>query len=423
MVTALVGTPLTNWAGNVTFRAERLHRPTTVQQLQQTVAGARRIRALGTAHSFNRIADTTADLVSVAGLPRVVEPDSARGCVRVSAGTRYGELVGPLQDAGLALHNLGSLPHISVGGACATGTHGSGVGNGTLASAVSALEMVTADGSLVRLTRDGDPGHFDGCVVALGALGVVTTLELDVQPSYDVRQYVYDGLAIEALHADFDEVMSAGYSVSVFSTWSSARVCQVWRRLRVAADQHAPQQWLGATLADGPRHPIQGLPGALCTEQLGVPGPWHERLPCFRLDFTPSSGQELQSEWFVRREDAVTALAALEDLRDRIAALLDVAEIRSIAADPLWLSPSAGRDTVALHFTWVPREPAVLEIVAAIEERLQAFDARPHWGKVSTMAPSLVRQRYERFSQFEGMVREYDPAGKLRNEMLDGYFP
>ncbi len=425
MATALVGTPLTNWAGNVTFRAERLHRPTTVEQLQQTVAGARRIRALGTGHSFNRIADTTADLVSVAGLPREVEPDSARGCVRVSAGTRYGELVGPLQDAGLALHNLGSLPHISIGGACATGTHGSGVGNGTLASAVSALEMVTADGSLVRLTRDGDPGSFDGCVVALGALGVVTMLELDVQPSYDVRQYVYDGLPLEALRAGFDEVMSAGYSVNVFSDWSSARESQVWRRLRIGPGEmgDAPQEWLGARLADGPRHPILGLPGLICTEQLGVLGPWHERLPYFRLDFTPSSGQELQSEWFVRREDAVAALDALEDLRDRIAALLHVAEIRSIAADRLWLSPSAGRDTVALHFTWLPSEPAVLELVAAIEERLEAFDARPHWGKLSMMAPSLVRQRYERFSQFEGLLRTYDPAGKLRNEMLEGLFP
>ncbi len=424
MATALVGKPLTNWAGNVTFRAERLHRPTTVEQLQRTVAGARRIRAIGTAHSFSRIADTTADLVSVAGLPQVIEPDSSRGCVRVSAGTRYGELVGPLQDAGLALHNLGSLPHISIAGACATGTHGSGVGNGTLASAVSALEMVTADGALVRLTREGDPGRFDGCVVALGALGVVTTLELDVQPGYDVRQYVYEGLPVEALHAGFDEVMSAGYSVNVFSDWSSARMCQVWRRLRIGPQEKgdAPQEWLGARLADGPRHPIPALPGAICTEQLGVAGPWHARLPYFRLEFTPSSGQELQSEWFVRRQDAVAALEALEDLRDRIAALLHVAEIRAIAADPLWLSPSAGRDTVALHFTWIQSEPAVLELVAAIEERLQAFDARPHWGKISTMSPGLVRQRYEHFSQFEGLVGEYDPAGKLRNEMLDGLF-
>lgn len=417
---------LTNWAGNVTFGAARVHRPSALDELQQVVARARRVRALGTGHSFNRIVDTTADLVSVAGLPRVLGIDRGARRVRVSAGTRYGELVGPLDEAGFALQNLGSLPHISIAGACATGTHGSGVGNGTLAAAVSALEMVTADGGLVRLSRESDGDKFDGSVVALGALGVVTTLELEVEPTYVVRQYVYERMELATLAEHFDEIVSAGYSVSLFSSWRSRRVDQVWRRLRVGADEDAtdaPQEWFGATLADVARHPVEGRSGDVCTEQLGVPGPWHARLPYFRLEFTPSSGQELQSEWFVRREDSLAALDALDGLRDRVGAVLQVAEVRTVAADRLWLSPSAGRDSVGLHFTWVDDEAAVTPVVAAIEERLDAFGARPHWGKVFGTAPERLRERYQRYADFEALMREYDPAGKFRNELVDGWFP
>lgn len=426
--TPATGTPLTNWAGNVVFGAAHVHRPTTLAELQYVVARAERLRALGTAHSFSRIADTTGELVSVAGLPRVVELDSEHRRVRVSAGTRYGDLVEPLHAAGFALHNLGSLPHISVGGACATGTHGSGVGNGTLASAVTALEMVVPDGSHVRLSREQDPDVFDGCVVALGMLGVVTVLELEVQPAFDVRQHVYEGLELEVLRERFDEVVSSGYSVSLFSDWRRRQVDQVWRKHRVtpaaaAQDAEAPAHWLGAVLADGPRHPVPGMPGDTCTEQLGRPGPWYARLPHFRLGHTPSSGQELQSEWFVDRADAVAALDALEELRPRIAALLHVAEVRTIAADRSWLSPSVGRDTVALHFTWVHDETAVRALVAEVEQRLAPFGARSHWGKVHEVDASVLAQRYERYADFVALAQRYDPEGALRNELVSTWFP
>jgi xylitol oxidase len=396
-----------------------------VAELQSVVAGAQRLRAVGTAHSFNRIADTAADQVSVAGLPPVLDVDADRRCVRVSAGTRYGELVGPLHAAGFALPNLGSLPHISVGGACATGTHGSGVSHGTLASSVSALELVTADGSLVRLSRDSDPDVFDGAVVSLGGLGVVTVLELDLQPAFDVRQYVYDGLPHAALREKYDQILSAGYSVSAFSDWRSPQAHSVWRKLRTDAPDadDAPDSWYGAELADGPRHPLPGMAGDTCTEQLGVPGPWHARLPHFRLEYTPSNGEELQSEWFVRREDAVAALDLLADLWEDVAAVLLIGELRTIAADPLWLSPSAGRDTAALHFTWVLDEAAVVPVVRAIDERLAELGARPHWGKVLTTPPERLRERYAHYADFETLLRRYDPTGKLRNELLDRYFP
>ncbi|MDQ7907368.1 FAD-binding protein [Phytohabitans sp. ZYX-F-186] len=409
-----------NWAGNVTFTAARLHRPSTVAELQALVAGAERIHALGTGHSFSRVADSPGDLVTVAGLPPVMDIDSAAGTVTVSAGLRYGELAPYLDGKGYALHNLGSLPHLSVAGACATGTHGSGVRNGGLATAVSAIELVTAGGELIQLTRaDGD--LFDAAVVGLGAFGVATRLTLDILPAFEVEQYVYDDLPFDALRGHFTEVMAAAYSVSAFTRWAGPTLRNVWVKRRVDEPLPPPVEWLGAVRADGPRHPVPGMPAENCTEQLGVPGPWHARLPHFRLEFTPSSGEELQTEYFVARADAVAALEALDTVRDRIAPVLQICEIRTIAADRLWLSPAYGRDSVAFHFTWIKDAAAVAPAVAAIEERLAPFGARPHWGKVFAMAPEVVAERYPRLRDAAALARAHDPRGAFRNEMLDRY--
>jgi xylitol oxidase len=408
----------TNWAGNVTFGARSNHRPATVAELQREVARSDRIRALGTAHSFSRVADTTADLIDVTGLPHHIDIDSNRSCVRVAAGMRYGDLVGPLQAAGFALHNLGSLPHISVAGACATATHGSGDTNGNLATAVRGLELVTAAGDVVEIDRN-DP-DFPGTVVALGSLGVVTAVTLDLLPAFEIRQYVYDNLPHEALFGHLDEVFGGGYSVCLFTDWSGPVINQVWRK-RLATDPEPAGQWLGATPADGPRHPVPGMPVANCTEQLGVPGPWHARLPHFRLEFTPSAGDELQSEYFVARADAIDALRSLHEIHDRIAPVVHTSELRTIAADDLWLSPHYGRDSVAIHFTFVDDEAAVTPVRAAVEERLADFAPRPHWAKMFGIQPEFLSGRYERLDDFRRLAAKYDPAGKFRNELVDRY--
>ncbi|MGC5003575.1 FAD-binding protein [Streptomyces sp. NBC_00353] len=414
-----------NWAGNITFGARRLRTPGSEAELQEIVATGTKVRALGTRHSFSTVADTAGDLVSVAGLPRTVDIDREAGTVTVSAGLRFGEFADELHRNGFALHNLGSLPHISVAGACATGTHGSGVGNTSLAGAVRALDMVTADGTTARLAR-GD-ADFPGAVVALGALGVVTRLTLDLVPAFDVQQWVYEDLPQARIgdRAGFDEVMSAAYSVSLFTDWRGGPVNQVWLKQRVGADgpAEAPAEWLGARLADGPRHPIQGMPAENCTRQQGVPGAWHKRLPHFRLEFTPSNGDELQSEYFVARSDAAAAFAALDRLRDRIAPLLQIGEIRTVARDDLWLSPASRTDAVAFHFTWVQDIAAVTPVLGAIEEALAPFGARPHWGKVFTTAPETLRTLYPQYADFEKLMTRSDPTGKFRNDFLDRRFP
>ena len=408
-------TNVTNWAGNVSF-ASALEAPRSVAELQELVAASEKLRVLGTGHSFNRIADSTGTLVSVAELPKVIEVGASG--VTVSAGLRYGEITAALEAQGLALHNLGSLPHISVAGACATGTHGSGDGNGPLADAVNAITFVDASGELVTLTR-GD-ADFAGSIVSLGALGVTVSLTLDVQPSYQVSQVVYDGLPVERLGTDFAAVMGSAYSVSAFTDWVDPDV-MVWRKQR----GHEPIEptWLGAKVADGPRHPIKAMPADYATQQGGIPGPWHERLPHFRLEFTPSNGDELQSEYFVPRERAAEAFDALRALGNQFAPVIQVSEVRTIAADDLWLSPSQGRDTVALHFTWIQDEAAVRPVVAALEEAIAPLDARPHWGKVFAADAATLRQRYPKVPDFIALAAKYDPAGKFRNPYLDTYLP
>jgi alditol oxidase len=407
---------VTNWAGNVAFTAERLHRPRSVPELQELVAGAERVRALGSGHSFSPIADTTGALVTVADLPRRVEIDPA-GTATVSAGSTYGEVGAALHAAGWALPNTGSLPHISVAGACSTGTHGSGDGNGALATSVRAVELVGPDGGL-RTYRRGDP-DFPGAVVALGALGVVTALTLDLVPTFDVRQWVYEGLR------SFDavpEALAAAYSVSLFTRWAGDGFEQCWIKQRAGAPAPGPD-WFGATPAAGPRHMITTEDPANCTAQGGDPGPWHARLPHFRAEFKPSRGDELQSEYLVPRETVVDALRALDAIRDRIAPVLLVSEVRSVAADDLWLSMAHGRDSAALHFTWVQDTPAVTRVAAAVEEALAPFGARPHWGKVFTTDPAAVRELWPRLDDAAALARRADPEGKFGNAMLERYLP
>jgi alditol oxidase len=425
---------LTNWAGNVTFSARELHRPATVGELQRIVAGSGRIRAIGTGHSFSRIADSSGELVSLAGLPADIEIASGRrgdggqrdgggpaggASVRVAAGTTYAELARQLHARGYALANLGSLPHISVAGACATGTHGSGSRIGNLATAVGALEMVTAEGDLVTLSRR-DPG-FAGAVVALGSLGVVVSLTLDLVPDFDVRQYVYLDVPRERVDDELNGIFAAAYSVSLFTDWRAPRISQIWLKQLVTEPADAGPASPGGILAGTEQHPVPGMSAESATPQLGVPGPWHERLPHFRPEFTPSAGRELQTEFLLPRQHAAAALRAIDEVSDAVAAVVQISEIRTVAADDLWLSPSYRRDTVAFHFTWIDDVNAVAGVIELVGEQLAPFQARPHWGKLFATEPAVVQGRYERLPDFRQLVRGYDPRGKFRNDFTSSY--
>ncbi|MEV5807368.1 FAD-binding protein [Streptomyces parvulus] len=409
---------VTNWAGNITYTAEELLRPRSPRALGALVAGSARLRVLGSGHSFNEIAQPGAGgvLLSLADLPSVVDVDTAARTVRVGGGVRYAELARRVHARGLALPNLASLPHISVAGSVATGTHGSGVGNGSLASAVREVELITADGSALTLAR-GD-GRFGGAVTSLGALGVVTSLTLGLEPAYEVEQHVFTEMPLAGLDtATFEAVMASAYSVSLFTDWRAPGFRQVWLKRRT--DQPLPEFPYAKPAADR-MHPVPGMPAVNCTEQSGVPGPWHERLPHFRADFVPSSGAELQSEYLMPREHALAALHAMDAIREVVAPVLQTCEIRTVAADAQWLSPSYGRDTVAAHFTWVEDTAAVLPVVRELERALAPFAARPHWGKVFTTPSAELRALYPRLDDFRSLARALDPAGKFGNGFVRG---
>jgi xylitol oxidase len=378
------------------------------------------VKALGSRHSFSGVADTEGTLLSLKRMNRVVALDAERRSVTVEGGITYGQLCPLLHREGWALHNLASLPHITVAGACATATHGSGDGNRCLAAAVSALEVVTADGSLRRFAReDGD--LFLGAVVSLGGLGVVTQLTLDIQPTFALSQVVYERLSLAQLEARFDAVMGSAYSVSLFTDWREPVFNQVWlkRRLAVGEAWEPPSTFFGAPRATQPLHPIAELTAENTTEQLGLPGPWHERLPHFRIDHMPSAGDELQSEYFVPRQHACAALRALSALSAEIAALVQISEIRTVAADEFWMSPHSGRESVGIHFTWHPNWPGVSALLPRMEELLAPFEARPHWAKLFTMPPARLQALYPRLPEFRSLLKAHDPTGKFRNEYLE----
>jgi xylitol oxidase len=406
----------TNWAGNLTYRAEAVRAPQSIDELSDIVTRSPRVRALGSRHSFSSIADTEGTLVSLARMPREIEIDTDAATARVSAGLRHGDLVPALDAAGVALANLASLPHLSVAGAVQTGTHGSGDRIGSLATQVQGLELMTADGE-VRMLRRGDP-DFDGVVVGLGALGIVTHLTLALEPAYEIAQTVYDGARWDDVLARFDAVTGAGDSVSLFTTWQDAdTIDQVWVKARLGHATVDAVLAAGGREADGPRHPVPGVGPEPCTVQGGVPGPWHSRLPHFRLEFTPSAGAELQSEYLIDRRDVPVAIEALRALAPAIAPLLYVCEVRTMAADDLWLSPAYGHETVGLHFTWRPDSAGVETVLPRIEDTLPK-SARPHWGKVFTMDAGPVSSRYSRWDEFAALRARMDPHGRFTNDYL-----
>jgi alditol oxidase len=414
------GEKLKNWAGNLDYSTDRLYAATSLEQVQDYVKKESKLKVLGTRHCFSNIADSKDGFLSLKPMDKVIALDPAKHTVTVGAGITYGQLCPYLDSKGFALHNLASLPHISVAGACSTATHGSGEKNGNLATAASGLEMVTASGDVVNLSRERDRGTFPGAVVGLGALGVITKVTLDIQPAFLMRQYVYENLPLIQLKDHFDAIESSGYSVSLFTDWQKQRLNEVWIKSRVEEGQafHATSEFFGATLATRNLHPIAELSAENCTEQMGVPGPWYERLPHFRMGFTPSAGKELQSEYFVPRQHAVEAILAVERLRDQVSPHLLISEIRAIAADELWLSPCYEQPCVTIHFTWKQDWPAVSKLLPVIEKELAPFRARPHWGKLFTTSPAELKSVYKKMPEFIELSMKYDPRGKFRNEYL-----
>jgi alditol oxidase len=421
LIDGKTGDAIINWAGNITYSTNKIIYPQSVEEVQAQVQKNAKLKVLGTRHCFNRIADSRDIMLSTKNLNKVVSLDTKTHKVTVEGGIKYGELAPFLHENGYALPNLASLPHISVAGSVITATHGSGVNNGNLATSVVALELVTADGNLLTLSAEKDGENFLGAVVGLGALGVITKVTLAVLPTFMMQQIVYENLPLAELKENFESIVSAGYSVSLFTHWLNDNIDQVWIKSRVGDRDNMVrgEAFFGAKAATQNKHPIVGMSAENCTEQMGVPGPWYGRLPHFKMGFIPSSGVELQSEYFVPFQYAEEAIMAIARLGDQISPYLFVSEIRTIAADDFWMSPCYRQPSVAIHFTWKQDWPAVSKLLLLIEKELAPFNARPHWGKLFMMSPDVLKSRYERLPDFKKLVAHLDPTGKFRNDFLD----
>ena len=404
----------TAWAGHRTYGSRALLVPHTVEQLAEILASGEPVRALGSRHSFNDLVDSPGVLVSLSGLEREPVLNEAELTVTVSAGTTYGVLGPWLDGRGSARAALASLPHIGVVGAITPATHGSGDAITTLAGSVVSLQVLTPRGELRTFER-GD-ALFPGAVVSLGALGIVTEVTLRVEPTYQVAQTVLDGVPFDSLVANFDQIFSSATSVSAFLQWGEH--VSIWRKHRLDAGEIGDLAGIGGTPADGPRHPRPHGDISACTPQLGEPGPWFARLPHFKLEFTPSAGSELQSEYLIPRAHAPAALSALRPIYAELNHLVYVSEIRTMAKDDLWLSGAFGRDTVGIHTTWVQDVPAVTAVLPRLEAALAPFDARPHWGKLFTLEAERISALYPHFADAQDLVATCDPEGIHSNDYL-----
>lgn len=405
-----------NWAGNITFGAAHFASPERLPELQALVREAKKLRVLGSGHSFNRIADSDDTLLSLRKLERLVTVDAAARTVTLDGGATYEDVAPVVHRAGFALGAVASLPNITVAGAVSTATHGSGDRNRNLSAAVSAIKLVTPTGE-IKSVRRSDP-DFAGMVVGLGALGVISELTLDLIPHYDIRQTVYLDLPVAGLLEDFGGAMASAHSISLFTRWQGDHVDQVWVKALDSAGEPAGS-FIGARAADMAYHPVPGRNGEECTPQMGRVGAWHERLFHFPIGGVGASGAELQSEYFVAREHAADAFRTLHAVQEQFAPALFIGEVRSVAADELWLSPAYRQDTVGFHFTWKPDWNAVIAAAGVVEAALAPFAPRPHWAKVFPMAPADVRARFPRMSDFIGLAERHDPDGKFRNPFLD----
>lgn len=419
--TEIGGEHLKNWAGNLEYSTGNVHYPKTVEEVQEVIKKCDKLRALGSRHSFNTIADSKENQVSLKEMNKVVSLDQNANTITVEGGARYGEFAAYLHENGYALPNLASLPHITVAGACATATHGSGVKNGNLSTAVSAIEFVNAAGEVVSLSKQKNGNDFYGAVVGLGALGVVTKVTLDLLPTFEMKQVVYRNLPMQELRNNFDDIQSRGYSVSLFTNWQNKNINEVWIKSRVEKGNITADdlELYGAKRATENMHPVEDQSAENVTEQMGKPGPWYERMAHFKMGFTPSTGKELQSEYFVPIEYAYDAMMAIEKLKDKIAPHLFISEIRTINADNFWMSPCYKKTCVTFHTTWKQEIETVMNLLPLMEEQLAPFNPIPHWAKLSTLSPSVIQSRFEKLNEFKQLVAKHDPNGKFRNEFLD----
>ncbi|WP_370107515.1 FAD-binding protein [Nocardioides sp.] len=407
-----------NWAENRQLTPREIVSPCSIDELRHTVAAADAVGVIGITHSFTDVFNDRGTLVRLDQMPRDVVIDDERGTAVVAAGVAYSELAQILHARGWAVANLPSLPHVTVGGAVSTGTHGSGVRLRGLADSVQAVRYVIGNGEMRLFSRTQDRETFYGSVVALGALGVAVDYTIALIPSFEVSQSVLTDLTVDDLERDVADMLASAYSVSVFTDWSE-NTSVFLKESSGATDRRGKgARWVGGVLAESQVPHVPGETTDGMTPQLAEPGPWFERLPHLLASAILAARTELQSEYFVPAEAGESAIRALRGRAQEFSGCLQVSEVRAVRADEHWLSPAYGRDTISLHFTWRWDPAAVTEVIPVVEETLRPFNPRPHWAKLHELAPEYLAGEYPQLGRFHDLVSEVDPIGKFRSPLV-----
>ncbi|KAI1701064.1 FAD binding domain-containing protein [Ditylenchus destructor] len=411
---------LHNWGDNFLFSTQNIQYPTTVEEVQEIVQNADKVRVVGTRHSFSTCADSPDTILSTLALKNIIGFDDSVPSITVQAGIAYTDLNPYLQYLGFALPNLATLAEISVGGASQTGAHGSGLSNQCLASHIRSLKIVLANGTLATYGPN-DP-ELKAIALGVGAFGVITQVELKVEPTFNITNYFFLNMTAQNLYDHFDEIENTGYTAQLFTDFSTPGV---WGQIMIMdrsgsnANIGSLQNLYGATRATTKVSPILALPPTYLVDQ-GVEQPWYFGLVDYHLGLSGFDGGEIQSEYFLPYENAVAAIKAVTTLSDLIAPRVHTMLIRTIKGDDLWLSEMYSQSSVvAIHFTWKLNMTAVMEVLPQIEQLLIPYCAKPHWGKVFAQGPETFLHCYPKLADFKQLAEQLDPTHKFRNQFLE----
>jgi len=427
-----------NWAGTASADPVRRHWPRSTDEIADAITAAAKddlpVRALGSGHSFTAAAATSGAALDLSGWTGIVAADLDSGLVTVRSGTTIRELNAALEMLGLAMANLGDIDAQTVSGAISTGTHGTGARLGGIATQVTGIELVTADGSVVSCSADARPDLFSAARVSLGALGVISTITLQCTPAF--------ALAADERPMPLDEVLGRFGELAAdndhfeFYWFPYGKNALVKRNNRVAGGNAAPgampnwRRFLEYEVMENAAF------GALCRTGRAVPATIKplNRLaaatlskrsysaPSHQVFVTPRRVRFVESEYAVPREALLDVLGELRAGVPRLAhPVMFPVEVRIAAADDVWLSTAYGRDSayVAIHqYVGLPYQ----EYFQLFESVASAAGGRPHWGKMHTRDAAYLTGAYPRFADFLRVRDETDPGRLFANRYLEQVF-
>ena len=408
-LTDLQGSTWTNWVGNQSFTPAFAAAPRDVEEVASLVRQAAErgvcVRVAGAGHSFTPVVETDGLLLDLSALRGVLDADAERKRATALAGTRIHDFYEPLWEAGLALRNQGDIDTQQIAGAVATATHGSGTRYTSLSGVVRGVQLVSATGE-VRNIGDDEPDLLRAAQVAVGMLGVITRLELDVTDTYRLREQI--GLRPwDDVMEHWDQLVSQHRHFGFF--WLPSEQSAALYKLERHGQRMTDQCYVKVYDEIGPDVPDDDTEGHRVDR-------WYRIFP---MVFDPNFDE---LEYYVALERGPQALHAVRELMlTRLPDSVYPLEVRTVGADDAFLSPQYQTATTSISVSGKPGTD-YWDYLRSIDALLAEFDARVHWGKLHFLTPERLQALYPRADDFIALRRELDPEGIFLNDHLRPLF-